>query len=33
MKMIVRKNNARMLAMELENEKVNKLLKNYQEWQ
>jgi hypothetical protein len=33
MKMIVRKNNARMLAMELENEKINKLLKNYQEWQ
>jgi hypothetical protein len=33
MKMIVRKNNARMLAMELENEKLNKLLKNYQEWQ
>ena len=33
MKMIVRKNNARMLAMELENEKLNKLLKTYQEWE
>ena len=32
MKMIVRKNNTRMLAMELENEKVTKLLKNYQTW-
>ena len=33
MKMIVRKNNARMLAMELENEKLTKLLNNYQEWE
>jgi hypothetical protein len=33
MKMIVRKNNARMLQMESENEKLTKLLTNYQEWQ
>ncbi len=33
MKMIVRKNNARMLQMELENEKVTKLLTNYQSWE
>ena len=33
MKMIVRKNNGRMLAMELENEKLNKLLNNYQSWE
>ena len=33
MKMIVRKNNARMLEMESENEKLSKLLTNYQEWQ
>jgi hypothetical protein len=33
MKMIVRKNNARMLHMESENEKLTKLLTNYQEWQ
>ena len=32
MKMIVRKNNARMLEMENENEKLTKLLTNYQEW-
>jgi hypothetical protein len=32
MKMIVRKNNARMLQMESENEKLTKLLTNYQEW-
>jgi len=33
MKMIVRKNNARMLQLESENEKLTKLLTNYQEWQ
>ena len=33
MKMIVRKNNARMLQMELESEKVTKLLTNYQSWE
>ena len=33
MKMIVRKNNARMLQMELENEKLSKLLTNYKEWE
>jgi K+/H+ antiporter YhaU regulatory subunit KhtT len=33
MKMIVRKNNARMLQIELENEKVTKLLTNYQSWE
>ena len=33
MKMIVRKNNARMLKMELESEKVTKLLTNYQSWE
>jgi hypothetical protein len=33
MRMIVRKNNARMLQMELENEKLSKLLTNYKEWQ
>jgi K+/H+ antiporter YhaU regulatory subunit KhtT len=33
MKMIVRKNNARMLQMELENEKVTKLLTNYKSWE
>jgi len=33
MKMIVRKNNSRMLQMESENEKLTKLLTNYQEWQ
>ena len=33
MKMIVIKNNARMLAMELENEKLTKLLTNYQSWE
>lgn len=32
MKMVVRKNNARMLQLEEENEKLTKLLKNYQEW-
>ena len=33
MKMIVRKNNARMLQMELESEKLTKLLTNYQSWE
>ena len=33
MKMIIRKNNARMLQMELESEKVTKLLTNYQSWE
>lgn len=33
MKMVVRKNNARMLQMEEENEKLMKLLKNYQTWE
>ena len=33
MKMIVRKNNARMLQMELENEKLTKLLSNYKTWE
>ena len=33
MRMIVRKNNARMLQMELENEKLSKLLTNYKEWE
>jgi len=33
MKMIVRKNNAHMLKLEAENEKLIKLLKNYQEWE
>lgn len=33
MKMVVRNNNARMLQMEEENEKLMKLLKNYQEWE
>lgn len=33
MRMIVRKNNARMLQMELENEKLTKLLTNYKEWE
>jgi hypothetical protein len=33
MKMIVIKNNARMLAMELESEKLTKLLTNYQSWE
>ena len=33
MKNIVKKNNARMLEMESENEKLSKLLTNYQEWQ
>lgn len=32
MKMIVRKNNARMLHMDQENEKLTKLLTNYQDW-
>jgi hypothetical protein len=32
MKNIVKKNNARMLEMESENEKLSKLLTNYQEW-
>ena len=32
MKMIVRKNNARMFEMENENEKLTKLLTNYQDW-
>jgi hypothetical protein len=32
MKMIVRKNNARMLVMDQENEKLTKLLSNYQDW-
>lgn len=32
MKMIVRKNNARMLQMDEENEKLTKLLTNYQDW-
>ena len=32
MKMIVRKNNARMLQMDQENEKLTKLLSNYQDW-
>jgi hypothetical protein len=33
MRMIVRKNNARMLQMESENEKLTKLLTNYKEWE
>ena len=33
MKMIVRKNNARMLEMEAENEKLSKLLTNYKSWE
>jgi hypothetical protein len=33
MRMIVRKNNARMLQMELENEKLSKLLTTYKEWE
>ena len=33
MKMIVRKNNARMLEMESENEKLSKLLTNYKSWE
>lgn len=33
MKMIVRKNNARMLGMEQENEKLTKLLTNYKSWE
>lgn len=33
MKLIVKKNNARMLQMELENEKLTKLLTNYKEWE
>lgn len=33
MKMMLRTNNARMLAMELENEKLTKLLTNYQSWE
>jgi len=33
MKMIVVKNNARMLQMELESEKLTKLLTNYQSWE
>jgi K+/H+ antiporter YhaU regulatory subunit KhtT len=33
MKMIVRKNNARMLEVELENEKLTKLLSNYKSWE
>jgi len=31
-KIMLHKNNSRMLAMELENEKLNKLLNNYQTW-
>ena len=33
MKMIVRKNNARMLSMDQENEKLTKLLSNYKSWE
>jgi predicted nucleotidyltransferase component of viral defense system len=33
MKMIVRKNNARMLQMDEENEKLTKLLTNYKSWE
>lgn len=33
MKMIVVKNNARMLQMELDSEKLTKLLTNYQSWE
>lgn len=33
MKMMLRSNNARMLQMELENEKITKLLTNYQSWE
>jgi hypothetical protein len=33
MKLIVRKNNARMLQMEEENEKLTKLLSNYKSWE
>jgi hypothetical protein len=33
MKMIVRKNNARMLVMDQENEKLTKLLSNYKSWE
>jgi K+/H+ antiporter YhaU regulatory subunit KhtT len=33
MKMMLRSNNARMLQMELESEKVTKLLTNYQSWE
>lgn len=32
-KMVVRKNNARMLQLEEENEKLMKLLQNYQKWE
>ena len=32
-KIMLHKNNSRMLAMELENEKLNKLLNNYQNWE
>ena len=31
-KMMLHKNNGRMLAMELENEKLTKLVNNYQQW-
>ena len=31
-KIMLHKNNSRMLAMELENEKLTKLVNNYQEW-
>ena len=31
-KIMLHKNNSRMLAMELENEKLTKLLNNYQQW-
>lgn len=33
MKMIVRKNNARMLQMDEDNEKLTKLLSNYKSWE
>ena len=32
-KIMLHKNNSRMLAMELENEKLTKLLNNYQSWE
>ena len=32
-KIMLHKNNSRMLAMELENEKLSKLLNNYQNWE
>ena len=32
-RIMLKKNNARMLEMEQENEKIIKLLKNYQEWE